>query len=546
MSKKVKQAVLAVMVCSMLLAGCSGGQAGSQTASAGGSKQTEQGTASAEDINLEGLPIVEEPVTLKVVSSRGANMVVPYNEMPVLKTFEEQTNVKVEWEEVDSTAMAEKVNLMFSSNTLPDVFYGPVLTDAQLVKFSQTGAIKPLNDLIDKYAPNLKAFMESRPDYVKNITLPDGNIYSIAGLIEEERNISSQNMFINKKWLDNLGLEIPTTSDELYEVLTAFKTQDPNGNGKQDEIPFSVSEKFFSIHTMFGMFGLPDRTSHLSVKDGKVIYTATQPEYKEAIKYFNKLYSEGLLDSEMFVQDLSKLKAKGHNPDNILGMTILFWPDDAIPKDRQEDYVHLLPLKGPNGDQFVARNTTAPGLVKNAFTITSNCKNPEVAMRWIDEWAKEQNSLNALNGSENDAWGYTADGGWETYNNKEMPEGMTYDQYRHTQTPGSASFFFIPKDLADKRALDSMNQAQHDRYLAYIPYLEPEENILPPLYFSAEDQNEISALSQDLKNYVEQKRAQWITEGGIDKEWDDYVAAVQKLNVDRLLELHQNALDAIK
>lgn len=542
MSKKMSKAILAVMVVSMLVTGCSSNKAVSNEVGQG----DKQVGNIAEQLNLEGLPIVEKQVTLKVAATRGSNMVVPYSDMPVLKEFEEKTNVKIQWEEIDSSAKAEKINLMFSSNTLPDVFYGGMLTDEQLVKFAQTGAIMPLNDLIDKYAPNLKAFMDSRPDYVQNITLPDGNIYSLAGLIEEERNISTQNMFINKKWLDNLGLEVPTTSDELYEVLKAFKTKDPNGNGKADEIPFSVTEKFYSIHTMFGMFGLPDRTSHLSVKDGKVIYTAIEPEYKEGIKYFNKLYTEGLLDSEMFVQDLSKLKAKGHNADNILGMTILFWPDDAIPRDRQDEYIHLQPLKGPNGDQLVARNTVAPGLGRNAFTITSKCENPELAIRWADEWCKEINALQALNGTQDEAWGYLDKGKWETYNNRELPEGMTYDQYRHTQSPGASSFYFIPKDLADKRVLDPMNQAQHERYLAYMPYVEPAENILPPLYLSPEDQNEISALSQDIKNYVEQKRAKWITEDGIDKEWDEYIGAVEKLNVNRLLEIYQNALDALK
>lgn len=550
----------ALLAASMLFTGCGGGTdaLAGQTDKPTETTQTPAEPVKVENgkvttpngtvINLESKPIVDEPITINIACIRGSSMSVPYSEMPVIKDFEEQTGVHIEWNEIDGSAKDEKINLLFSSNDLPDAFYGGgILSDAQVSMFAQTGALVPLNDLIDNYAPGIKAFMDSREDYKKAVSDKDGKIYGLAALIEEDRNYASQHLFINKTWLDNLGLPVPTTTEELYTTLKAFKEKDPNGNGKQDEIPFSLSEKFFGLHTLFGSFGLPDRgsswdtLSHLSIKDGKVIYNAIQPEYKEAIKYFNRLYTEGLLDPEIFTQDKAQLKAKGNDPAVILGMTLAFWPDDVLAKDIQDQYIHLMPVKGPNGDQLLARDSTPPaGLSRNSFMITSANENPEVTMRLLDVLCEAENSLAALHGERGVAWDYTdeAAGTYQTWNDK-APDGMTYDQFRHTLAPASAAFYLIPKELADKRVLDPMNADQEARYQEYIPYLQPEDEVMPELYLSSDDQNQISAFGTDIKNYVDQMRAKWITEGGIDEEWDTYVEKVNSLGVSDMTDIYQ-------
>ncbi|MGV2788079.1 ABC transporter substrate-binding protein, partial [Clostridium perfringens] len=137
-------------------------------------------------------------------------------------------------------------------------------SDYELVNYGTDGTILPLEDLIDQYAPNLKALLDRRPDIKSSITAPDGHIYGLPSW--EENNLGTNPFFhvINKKWLDKLGLKMPQTLDEYTEALAAFKTQDPNGNGKADEIPLSFMHMQWcmDIAGIFGAFGLPDNMEH--------------------------------------------------------------------------------------------------------------------------------------------------------------------------------------------------------------------------------------------------------------------------------------------
>ena len=120
------------------------------------------------------------------------------------------------------------------------------------------------------------------------------------------------NLFINKKWLDKLGLEMPTTTDEFYQVLKAFKNGDPNGNGKADEIPFSFLGNYANvdINSLFGSWGVIDRPEHVMIKDGEVLFTPAEDGYKQGLVFFRKLYAEGLIDGEAFTHNMQQYRGQ--------------------------------------------------------------------------------------------------------------------------------------------------------------------------------------------------------------------------------------------
>ncbi|MEK1830296.1 extracellular solute-binding protein [Priestia megaterium] len=161
--------------------------------------------------------------------------------MTIFKELEKRTNVHIKWKNIPGDGYQEKKNLMLASGDLPDAFYSSGFSDSDIVKYGQNGTIIPLEKLIKDYAPNLKKRLEERPELKKIITAPDGHIYSLPraeemGLVE-----FPNEQVINKKWLDKLGLPVPKTLEEYHQALKAFKEQDPNGNGKQDEIPMSFT-----------------------------------------------------------------------------------------------------------------------------------------------------------------------------------------------------------------------------------------------------------------------------------------------------------------
>lgn len=209
----------------------------------------------------------DEKVSIRVVVKHdiGTDQL-SFSDMKLFKEIAEQTNMDIQWEEIPSSAMAEKLGLILAGGDLPDAFWGEGLSDADVLNNAGTAFI-PLNDLIENYAPNLKALFEKRPELKAVVTASDGNIYSLPRVRELYFPAGHTTWGINQKWLDALGLDMPTTIDELYDALVAFKTGDPNGNGKTDEIPLIFQHKMGSGSVrseavLYPAFGVYDNTSN--------------------------------------------------------------------------------------------------------------------------------------------------------------------------------------------------------------------------------------------------------------------------------------------
>ncbi|RBW70861.1 ABC transporter substrate-binding protein [Bacillus taeanensis] len=488
--------------------------------------------------NETGLPIVEEKITLNFVSPK-APLAPNYNKMEIVQQLEEMTNVHIQWNNIPGDGYQEKKNLLLASGDLPDAFYKAEFTDQDIVKYGQGGTIIPLEDLIDKYAPNIKKLFERRPELKSMVTAPDGHIYSLPRA--EEMGLAAVPNFqsINKAWLDKLGLEMPTTLEEYHDVLKAFKEQDPNGNGKQDEIPLSFMYNFWTgnFGDMFGAFDMPDNVDHRIVRDGKVIFTAVQPEYKEAIQYYHEWVKEGLIDPESFTQDVAQYFAKGKTKDATLGSYIWWETEEVVGPERADDYVLLPPLEGPHGDIVVGRSNYSE-YERGAFVITSANKNPEITMRWVDQLYEPKISAQI-------SWGPIGTIYEEDENgmlvNKELPEGTAMGELRQKVAPNGPTAvlredFGVVVDM-EPRAKERLKSIKE----IYGPHLE-EENY-PQIFFSPQELDTINKIEVDIKEFVNQKKAQWLMEGGIEEEWDDYVKQLKDMGLDQLMEIYQDGLD---
>ena len=234
--------------------------------------------------------------------------------------------------------------------------------------------------------PNLSKILEENPEYRKMITAPDGHIYSFPWIEElgsgkEAIQAVANIPFINKKWLDELGLEVPTTTDELVEVLKAFR--DGNPEGRTDVIPMSfiMNGGNEDPGILLGAFGEGDNQDHFLVTDDKkVIYSTVQEGYKEGIKWLNSLQNEGLFDPEAFTQDWATYVSKGNN--GRYGM--FFTWDAANIVTNPEDYIALPALAGPEGNVNVPRSN-GYGVDIGRCVVTSANKNLELTAKWIDE-----------------------------------------------------------------------------------------------------------------------------------------------------------------
>jgi putative aldouronate transport system substrate-binding protein len=544
MKKRFISRLLAVTVMASALTACVPKTTNDATATQTSNSSGEGGQQSAFEVNKEGLPIVKEPVTYEIAASTQKNK--NFKELEFFQNLEKETNVVINWNMSSDDGWNEKKSLLFASNTLPDAFYGQdILKDVDIIKYASQGMLIPLNDLIDQYAPNLNTILNENPQYRKQITAPDGNIYSLP-TINELNPTTHDKLFINKTWLDNLGLEVPETKEELEAVLQAFKDRDPNGNGNpNDEIPFtfrmSSSDPYNrqqGIQSLFGTFGQLDDIYHFVVNDGEVVYTPSTESYKEAISWFHSLYGKGLVDKEAFTHDFNVYVAKIQDPGKIVGM-FLGWSGNATAAANKDDYVAMAPLVNTNG-QRIWRTVDAKIISKGSFAITSKAEHPEVLMRWIDQSYDPEVSLEICQGLMGRVMERTAEG---RYHQMQLPEGVTLDTAIHDYSPGNDGTFAIMKPTIDKLDLNANLTERKELDAFYSRYNVPAGEMYPNVFFTEEEIEEIGVLQTDIDSYVAQKYAGWIVEGGVEEEWNGFQKKLKDMNVERYIHIYKDAYD---
>jgi putative aldouronate transport system substrate-binding protein len=425
------------------------------------------------------------------------------------------------------------------------VFFG-LLSNADTVTYGPQGLIIPLEGLIDSHMPNLKAVLEKRPQLRAALTASDGHIYSFPKVDETEAEEVLNKAYINKEWLDKLGLEMPTTTEEFYTVLKAFKEQDPNGNGKPDEIPFTAlgnwgPEFSFGIYPMFHAFGVPDMPNHIAVRDGKVVYAPTLPGYRDAMIYFNKLYTEGLADPELFTQSFAQMTAKGSAPETVYGSFVSYLDTVTLGGDAKDDaYVPLPPLKGPKGDQGWPRLLGRMYQISNT-QITKNNPNPELTAAWIDRFYEPRQSAINLWGAEGEVL-KEGPNGMLVFN--PTPEGMSFAEFRHKTTPGGVAPTAILKEYWDTViAFPEEKKAVTEDIQPFLPYL-TKENFPFVFLFSQQEAESMAKLSTDIESNVSQMTAKWITQSPpSDAEWDEYLKSMDRMGLNDLLAIYQGAYE---
>ncbi|HML48238.1 MAG TPA: extracellular solute-binding protein, partial [Clostridia bacterium] len=197
--------------------------------------------ASAIELSAAGeLPIAKEPTKLTVLMP-AETIVQDYETNDFTLYIQEQTNVDLDFEllpSVSSEAQNKLAVMIASGQKLPDVLNMGLSIDTAY-SYAMAGAFIPLNDYIQSVGVNMMAREAEYPDFkvMENSTCPDGNIYAVPAVVKELHNETKYKLWTNRVWLETLGLEVPQTTDELADLLRAFKEKDPNGNGLADEYP---------------------------------------------------------------------------------------------------------------------------------------------------------------------------------------------------------------------------------------------------------------------------------------------------------------------
>ncbi|UVI27373.1 extracellular solute-binding protein [Paenibacillus spongiae] len=530
-------ALAAVMAVS-LLAGCA-----NDSPPATGGEGGESGDKAA--VNGSGMPIVADKVNLKMIAGKAPTTAPDWKQTMLWQEYEKMSNIHVEWEMIPFDSLAEKRNIMLAGGDYPDAFFTAQIPTADLLKYGSQGVFVKLNDLIDEYAPNLKAIMEKYPEVKKGMTMPDGNIYGFPMILDPEFTsvLAGGKMWLKKDWLDKLNLKEPETTEEFYEMLKAFKEGDPNGNGQPDEIPYEGVGLGSFINYINGAWGLGNRgvrNANVDVEPGadKLRFIPVDPQYKEMLQYVRKLYDEGLIAKDIFTIQANQYYATGAK--GVYGTTITTSPYTLM---KQKDYIGLGALQGPHGDQIWSAVGSALSSA-GAFVITDRNKHPEATVRWIDHLYSDEGSKMFFMGFEGKS--YEIDPSGEIAYTKEItenPDGLTFEQalVKYVVWPGGG----YPNIVRQKFFKGAESQPEAVEAAKRFANQFPEE-IWPAFNLTVEESDQMATLGADINSYVAEMQAKFVSGKESFEEWDRYVDTLKKMGLDQYMKIYQSAYERYK
>ena len=514
-------------------------------------------------------PIANEVVTVRIFApqdgefSRADNL--------HTKELEEKLGIKIEWVIAPADQIKSKLNLLFAGQNAEKVdlvLTGvsqrlDMVTEAQL---AAQGLILPLNEYYEKSSVGYKAAFENMPGMKDFITQPDGNIYNMPN-VDGSLHVQYQlKCWINQQWLDNLGLKQPTTTEEFYQVMKAFKEQDANGNGDpNDEIPLSTTKNGTSAMIdgfLMAPFQLTPMTTRMYVDNGVVTYAPIQDGYREGLRYLNKMYAEGLINPESFTQQSSNQVNVNENGEHtVIGAFLAMRPGYGVNMAadgarKWEEYRLLAPLKGPDGEAISDWNPYVMYQTGMAF-IPAGAQNPEAAFRLVDYLATYEGTMRSAWGIEGVHWQKAAEGAVGLDGSPAVVSTLdayrTDTNFRWDQLAGyvrDTAFTVTQETAADPYAddvapLDGRQIVLYKGSLAHQEVAQSLDSVLPSLYFTEEASEEIALLQTTVNDYQQECMVAFITGTmSIDDDWDTYVETIKSIALDDYLALYQEAYDA--
>lgn len=494
-----------------------------------------------------------EDTTLKAWSPLGekaAQVITSNAQIPVYDVLKEMTGIGVDWINVSMTDVDTQLNLLIASHNLPDIVYYNWQNSYSggLAKAIADNVAIPLNDLIDEYAPNFKALLERAPELKKQVALDDGTIAMFPSARTDPRVRIWFGPQIRQDWLDNLGLAMPETIEDWHAVLTAFAEQDANGNGDpNDEIPFvaaGASNLSVYLLSFAGGFGLV--RDSFCVKDGKVVYSPAEPEYKDFLAEMAKWYDEGLIDYDFAATDGASVKSLittdvagsyfGSLAGNLGGYNAAL--KEVVPTGQ---IVGAPWIKAADGIAYQQEAEHAKALTGFGAVITTACKDPVAAVKWLDEHYSEAGSLLMAFGIEGKSYEMVDGKPMLTDEILHNPDGLTYDiaLAKYALKPNTYEAMDDTFAIYSQYNLQTDVQKEADAVWAAGDL----SLLMPPVSLTVDESAEYSKIMSEITTYVSESIVKFIMGQTPIDEFEGFVQNLEKMNLGRAIEIEQAAYD---
>ena len=496
-----------------------------------------------------------------------------YDNLEVLNALQASAGIKINWETL-SDSLGEQVNIRITGGQLPDAFQGVGFSNYDLARYGDDGTFLDLVPyLTPDIMPNLCAILEEHPEIRAAVTMEDGGIYGLpsgeqmttAGIgapMDDAYSIFSvpQYSMINKAWLDELGLDVPTSLDELHDALKAFKDNDMSaryyGNAPGSTVPMTTGfdEWCWGQNIFYAGFGFTnwpnDVINDIHLKsDGTVEFVCTTDAYRDCLTYFHDWYAEGLMDVEMFSQSDSQLIAKCQQ--GYVGVST-WWYIEELMGEHYEDYVFLPPLKGPKGTQYenTCNVTIRPGspISSGQLCITSKCQSPINLLKFYDQWYDGEVVMQLQYGPKGVFFtGQDDKGMWLSITDDEARTqyGKSAGELRNVYEVFGPKLilaeYYNEVFYMEDRAIERLTDLDQ----SWMPYVQDTSFYPVDCVFTGMEMETIDWHKSDFETAVREQEGLWLKEGGpTDAEWEAYKDRLsKKCGMDDLLQVYQDAYE---
>ncbi|MBR6791216.1 MAG: extracellular solute-binding protein [Oscillospiraceae bacterium] len=565
MNKKILAALLAAAMLASIATSCGDkkeedkpADSGKPATSTGSTdKGDDKADAGSDNVGAEhgftldpaGYPIMDEPLTVKAAGfctmPEGVDAWETPNEIYFFKTQEERTNIHIEWDNMTSAALKERMPIMFAGDDLPDIFWkGSTLAIATAAKYGNDGMLVDLTPYLEDYAPDLYKILSER-DQLKFMTYA-GGIWGFPYYFESE-GIRMSKILVNKKWCDNMGIEIPGTWDELTDMLVAFREGDPNGNGDTtDEQPCCLSSVGHVANVFaYGKYNLGNRGSSMGGKNidadpadasGNTLrFYPMADEMKEVYRDVKEWWDMGILEPTLFDTDYWDL-CKGKLTTDAGGM---FGSYATAAGNYTDDFVGMASAPGETWNYVQGYLS---GLTSGM--ITKNCTNVPAMVAYFNYAYTMEGAYEYFLGVEGESYTIDADGhvqlGEVITNHPELEQEQAHLRWSYYSGGGNPGLATDETFKGGETHIVSLNANNNFRPAT-------EDLVIWESFPLNDIQTEaINGVSGDIDTVIAEYRAAFITgTKDIDADWDAYIADLKAAGVDTYVEAYQAAYDAL-
>ncbi len=461
------------------------------------------------------------------------------DQWPVEKEAFHMTNVSLQNVTIiGGNDSAKAFQILMESSDLPDIV-GGMNIKSNVNQFGPQGAFLALDDLINTHAPNIRAFLLRNPNLKRSIVASDGKLYFIPFFPDGKY---ARGYFIRYDWLQALDLDVPQTVEELYTVLKAFKTQDPNGNGKADEVPFFARqpEELVRLVTLWDGRTTGSGAYHdFYIDNGNVTHGYAETNFMQGIKNLAKWYKEGLIDSEIFSRGNS---ARDELLNSNRGGVTRDWfastssyNDTLSSKIDGFEFKAFAPPASVSGKQ-VEEDRRSP-VLPEGWAISYSNSFPVETIKYFDFWFTEQGQRLANFGVEGvhyDLINGVPQFKPEVLNNK-VPVSVQMRAIGAQISRGVPQDYEYEKQWTNRHALEGISAYDNGDYL-----LEPFLGVT----LSETEKAKYDQLWPSILSYMQQMQKSWITgERKVEQDWENYIKVLDQLGYPRVIEAMQDAYD---